>query len=106
MLDLATALKTIFNSDSEIKIIGMRHGEKLHETLASREELTQAEDLGDYYRVRMDDRDLNYNKYTVEGDMKEAGLEDYTSFNTQRMSIENLGELLLSIPEVSSELEG
>ena len=106
ILDLATALKTIFNSDSEIKIIGMRHGEKLHETLASREELTQAEDLGDYYRVRMDDRDLNYNKYTVEGDMKEAGLEDYTSFNTQRMSIENLEELLLSIPEVSSELEG
>jgi UDP-glucose 4-epimerase len=105
MLDLATALKNIFNSKSEIKVIGMRHGEKLHETLASREELARAENLGDYYRVRMDGRDLNYNKYTVEGDMKEAELEDYTSFNTQRMDIESLEKLLLSIPEVSSELK-
>jgi UDP-glucose 4-epimerase len=104
MLDLATALKNIFNSKSKIKVIGMRHGEKLHETLASREELAKAEDLGNYYRVRMDGRDLNYNKYTVEGNVKEADLEDYTSFNTQRMSLDELEKLLLSIPDVSSKL--
>ncbi|MDH5761903.1 MAG: polysaccharide biosynthesis protein [Nitrospinota bacterium] len=104
VMDLATALKNIFNSKAEIKVIGMRHGEKLHETLASREELAKAEDLGNYYRVCMDGRDLNYNKYTVEGDVKEADLEDYTSFNTQRMNLDELEKLLLSIPEVSSEL--
>lgn len=104
VMDLATALKNIFNSKTKIKVIGMRHGEKLHETLASREELAKAEDLGNYYRVCMDGRDLNYNKYTVEGDAKEADLEDYTSFNTQQMSLDELEKLLLSIPEVSSEL--
>jgi UDP-N-acetylglucosamine 4,6-dehydratase/5-epimerase len=104
MMDLALTLKKMFNSNSEIKVIGIRHGEKLHETLASREELAKSEDLGDYYRIRMDGRDLNYNKYTVEGGMKEAELEDYTSFNTQRMNIDTLEKFLLTIPEVCSEM--
>lgn len=104
MMDLALTLKKMFNSNSEIKVIGIRHGEKLHETLASREELLKSEDLGDYYRIRMDGRDLNYNKYTVEGDVKEAELEDYTSFNTQRMNIDTLEKFLLTIPEVCSEM--
>ena len=104
MMDLALTLKKMFNSNSEIKVIGIRHGEKLHETLASREELLKSEDLGDYYRIRMDGRDLNYNKYTVEGDLKETELEDYTSFNTQRMNIDTLEKLLLTIPEVYSEI--
>ena len=104
MMDLALTLKKMFNSNSEIKVIGIRHGEKLHETLASREELLKSEDLGDYYRIRMDGRDLNYNKYTVEGDAKEAELEDYTSFNTQRMNIDTLEKFLLTIPEVCSEM--
>lgn len=104
MMDLATALNNIFNSKTKIKIIGIRHGEKIHETLASREELAKSEDLKNYYRVRMDGRDLNYNIYTVEGDAKEADLEDYTSSNTQRMSVDELEKLLLSIPEVSAEL--
>lgn len=106
MMDLAIALKKLTGSNSEIKIIGVRHGEKLHETLVSREELAKSEDLGDYYRVGMDGRDLNYNQYTVEGDMKEAELEDYTSFNAQRISGKELEEFLLSIPEVCSALKG
>ena len=106
MMDLAVALKNITGSNAEIKVIGVRHGEKLHETLVSREELAKSEDLGDYYRVSMDGRDLNYNQYTVEGDMKEAELEDYTSYNAQRVSGEKLEEFLLSIPEVCSALNG
>jgi UDP-glucose 4-epimerase len=106
MMDLAVALKNITGSNAEIKVIGVRHGEKLHETLVSREELAKSEDLGDYYRVSMDGRDLNYNQYTVEGDMKEAELEDYTSYNAQRVSGEKLEEFLLSIPEVCSALKG
>ena len=106
MMDLAVALKNITGSNAEIKVIGVRLGEKLHETLVSREELSKSEDLGDYYRVSMDGRDLNYNQYTVEGDMKEAELEDYTSYNAQRVSGEKLEEFLLSIPEVCSALNG
>lgn len=104
MMNLALTLIKMFNSDSEIKIIGIRHGEKLHETLASREELLKSEDLGDYYRIRMEGYDLNYNKYTVEGDVNEAELEDYTSFNTQRMNIDALEKFLLTVPEVCSEM--
>ena len=106
MMDLAVALKNITGSNAEIKVIGVRHGEKLHETLVSREELAKSEDLGAYYRISMDGRDLNYNQYTVEGDVKEAELEDYTSYNAQRVSGEKLEEFLLSIPEVCSALKG
>jgi UDP-N-acetylglucosamine 4,6-dehydratase/5-epimerase len=81
--DLVQAVKNIFRSDSKIKIIGMRHGEKLYETLASKGELLRSEDMGDYLRVRIDGRDLNDNKYLNEGDMKIIKTEDYNS-KTQR----------------------
>jgi UDP-N-acetylglucosamine 4,6-dehydratase/5-epimerase len=80
-------LKKIFSSDSEIKIIGVRHGEKMHETLASMEELLRSEDMEDYLRLSMDDRDLNYNKYFVEGDKKMVQTKDYTSQNKTRLTV-------------------
>lgn len=103
--ELAIALKNLFGSEQPTNIIGMRHGEKIFETLASREELSKSEDMGDYYRIRMDDRDLNYNLYFSEGDRKEAELEDYTSHNTRRLNIAEIEELLLSLPEVRAELD-
>jgi len=103
--DLAQAVKNIFRSDSEIKIIGMRHGEKLYETLASKGELLRSEDMGEYLRVSIDDRGLNYNKYLNEGDMKVISTEDYNSQNTVRMNVGEIEEMLLSQPEVISELE-
>lgn len=103
--DLAVALKNLFKSDVPVKVIGMRHGEKIYETLASREELRKAEDMGDYYRISMDDRDLNYNLYFSEGDRQEAGMEDYTSHNTRRLTIPEIEALLLSLPEVRAELD-
>lgn len=103
--DLAQAVKNIFQSDSEIKIMGMRHGEKLYETLASKGELLRSEDMGEYLRVSIDDRDLNYNKYLNEGDMKIVKTEDYNSQNTERMNVSEIEEMLRSQPEVISELE-
>jgi UDP-glucose 4-epimerase len=102
--DLATALKQLFKSDVPVKTIGIRHGEKIYETLATIEELRRAEDMGDYFRVRMDDRDLNYNKYFTEGDKKEAQLEDYTSHNTRQLNVKEIKELLLTLPEIRAEL--
>lgn len=102
---LATALKNIFNSDVPKKIIGMRHGEKIYETLVSREELRRAEDLGDYYRIGIDDRSLNYTRYFTVGDLEEVSVEDYTSHNTRRLNVEEVEELLLSLPEVRAELD-
>jgi UDP-glucose 4-epimerase len=101
---LTHALKNIFNSNVPTKIIGVRHGEKIYETLVSKEELRRAEDMGDYYRIPLDDRDLNYALYFTEGDEKEAEIEDYTSHNTQRLGIKEVEELLLSLPEVTAEL--
>ncbi len=103
--DLATALKHIFNSDVPKKVIGMRHGEKIHETLLTKEELHRAEDMGDYYRVRLDDRSLNYAMYFTKGDKKAAHIEDYTSDNTQRLNVEEIEKLLFSLPEIRTELE-
>jgi UDP-N-acetylglucosamine 4,6-dehydratase len=103
--DLAQALKNIFSSDLEIKTMGMRHGEKLHETLASKDELLRSEDMGDYLRLSMDDRDLNYNKYLSEGDKKVIQTEDYTSQNTTRLTIPEMEEMLLSQPEIIAELK-
>jgi UDP-glucose 4-epimerase len=102
--DLTAALKNLFRSKVPVKIIGMRHGEKIFETLASREELRRAEDLRDYYRVRMDDRDLNYSKYFTVGDTREAATDDYTSHNTRRLSVKEVEALLLRLPEIRSEL--
>ena len=102
--DLATALKELFKSDVPVKSIGIRHGEKIYETLATIEELRRADDMGDYFRVKMDGRDLNYNKYYTEGDKKEASLEDYTSHNTRQLSVKEVKEILLKLPEVVAEL--
>ena len=83
----------------------MRHGEKLYETLASKGELLRSEDMGDYLRVSIDDRDSNYNKYLNEGDIKIVKTEDYNSQNTERMNVSEIEEMLLSQPEIISELE-
>lgn len=102
--DLALALKELFNSDSEIKIIGTRHGEKLYETLLTREELAKAEDHGDYYRIVPDDRDLNYNKYFTEGMEQISVAEDYNSHNTRRLGIDEIKEELLKLEYIQREL--
>ena len=83
----------------------MRHGEKLYETLASKGELLRSEDMGEYLRVSIDNRDLNYNKYLNEGDMKVIKTEDYNSQNTARMNVGEIEEMLLSQPEIISELK-
>lgn len=103
--DLAQALKDLFGSEVPVKVIGTRHGEKIYETLATREELLKSEDMGDYYRIRMDDRDLNYAKYFTEGEVEQVNLEDYTSHNTRRLDVKGVEELLLSLPEVRAEIE-
>ena len=102
--DLAQAIKELFESDAEIKIIGIRHGEKLYETLASKEELVTAEDMGGYYRVQMDTRDLNYEKYFTDGNAEEINFDDYHSHNTEQLNVEQVKELLLTLPEVRKEL--
>lgn len=103
--DLAAALKELFKSDVPVKSIGIRHGEKIYETLVTTEELRRAQDMGDYFRVSMDGRDLNYNKYFTEGDKKEALLSDYTSHNTRRLNVKEVKEMLLKLPEVTAELK-
>jgi UDP-N-acetylglucosamine 4,6-dehydratase len=104
--DLALAIKELFNADNEIKIIGTRHGEKLYETLLTREELVRAEDLGGYYRVLADNRDLNYNKYFVEGKRELSHQEDYNSHNTRRLNVNEIKELLMSLDFVRDALLG
>ncbi|MFC2993566.1 SDR family NAD(P)-dependent oxidoreductase [Halomonas tibetensis] len=102
---LAETLLEMFDANNELRVIGMRHGEKLYETLASREELRRSEDMGDYYRVSFDDRDLNYGKYFTEGDVEEVSTEDYHSHNTYQLNKQELKELLLTLPEVRDALE-
>lgn len=102
--DLAQALKELFASDAPIRIIGTRHGEKLYESLLSREEMAGAEDMDRYYRVSSDDRDLNYNKYFVEGETKVSALDDYTSHNTERLSVEQVKALLMKLDFIRDEL--
>ena len=94
---LAQALREIFNSDTEIKIIGTRHGEKLFESLVSREEMAKAQDMGRYYRIPADNRDLNYNKYFMEGEPRIASCEDYTSHSTERLGVPGVRDLLLKL---------
>jgi len=108
ILDLARAVKRLFGSDVPEEIIGIRHGEKVYETLATREELSRAEDMGDYYRIRSDSRDLNYMKYRQyfsKGDISEVELEDYTSHNTTRLSEKETQTLVENLPEVQAELK-
>lgn len=106
IMDLALAVKELFNSRNEIKIIGTRHGEKLYETLLTREEFAKAEDLGGYYRIVPDDRDLNYGKYFTEGEEQIAQFEDYNSHNTQRLTISEIKEKLMQLEFVRQELGG
>jgi UDP-glucose 4-epimerase len=104
--DLALALKELFHSEVPLQIIGSRHGEKLHETLATAEELCRSQDMGDYWRVRLDDRDLNYDKYFTEGDKDRMQQSDFTSANTKRLSADEVRSVLAALPEVRRELEG
>jgi UDP-N-acetylglucosamine 4,6-dehydratase len=94
---LAQALKELFQSDSPIRVIGTRHGEKLYESLVSREEMAKAVDMGRYFRIPSDNRDLNYNKYFVEGEIKVAEVNDYTSHNTERLDREQVKSLLRTL---------
>lgn len=107
--DLAKAVMSLFGAEAPPQTIGIRHGEKLHETLATREELARAEDMGDYYRIRCDRRDLDYmkyRKYYSEGDAADIDREDYTSENTVRLNADGTRALVASLPEVQAELEG
>jgi UDP-N-acetylglucosamine 4,6-dehydratase len=103
--DLAQAVKELFNAYSEIKIIGTRHGEKRYETLLTKEEYVKAEDLGKYYRVPADKRELNYDKYFVEGEHELSTDQEYNSDNTERLNVEQIKEKLLSLEYVRRELE-
>lgn len=102
--DLATALSEIFKIPIHPKIIGTRHGEKLYETLISREEMAQAIDLGSYYRIPADTRDLNYSKYFSEGNKVISEVHDYNSHNTRRLNVNEIKELLLKLPYIQDEL--
>jgi UDP-N-acetylglucosamine 4,6-dehydratase len=104
--DLAKALKEICNANNEIKIIGTRHGEKLYETLCTREEMVKAEDMGEFYRVPADNRDLNYARYFSEGIDDVSVIEDYHSHNTERLGVEGTKALLLKLPLIRKEVFG
>jgi UDP-glucose 4-epimerase len=103
---LAEAVKALFKADTEIKVIGTRHGEKKHETLLNREELVHAEDLKDYYRVPSDTRDLNYGKYFEQGEGKVSIEEDYTSGNTRRLDKDEMIKMLMKLEYIQEELAG
>ncbi len=94
---LAKALTVLYNSNVNIRTIGTRHGEKLYETLVTREEMSKAEDMGNYFRIPADNRDLNYDKYFVEGQEEIATIDDYHSHNTQRLDVEGMKQLLLKV---------
>lgn len=102
--DLAQATINLFQSSSQIDVIGTRHAEKLSEALASREELSRARDMGDYFRIQADNRDLNYNIYVAEGDVEQTRYDDYDSHTVGRMSVSDVENLLLTLPEVRAEL--
>ena len=104
--NLVTAIKELFDRpEHPVEVIGWRHAEKLYETLASAQELTDSDDMGDYYRIPMDSRELDYQSYFSEGDSKTAALSDYHSHNTQRLNVEEVKNLLLTLPEVNRELD-
>lgn len=102
--DLAQALKELFKSDSTVKIIGTRHGEKLYESLISREEMAKAIDMARYYRIPADNRDLNYEKYFVEGETEISQVDDYTSHNTERLDVAGIQTLLLKLDYIQERL--
>ncbi|WP_313089523.1 polysaccharide biosynthesis protein [Pseudomonas sp.] len=102
--DLAQALKELFDCDNAVKVIGTRHGEKLYESLISREEMAKAEDMDRYYRIPADNRDLNYKKFFVEGEQHISELDDYTSHNTERLSIQGIKDVLLKLDYIQEQL--
>jgi UDP-N-acetylglucosamine 4,6-dehydratase len=102
--DLAQALKELFSRDSLIRVIGTRHGEKLYESLLSREEMAHAEDRGGYYRIPADNRDLNYAKFFSDGEERVSHFEDYTSHNTERLGVEQVKALLLKLDFIQEQL--
>lgn len=102
--DLAQALQELFNKDDPARIIGTRHGEKLYESLISREEMVKAQDMGGYYRIPADNRDLNYAQYFSEGEEKISSQEDYTSHNTERLNVAQVKNLLLKLDYIKEEL--
>ena len=102
--DLAQALKELLGRDNPVRVIGTRHGEKLYESLVSREEMAKAEDMGRYYRIPADNRDLNYKKYFVEGEQRISELDDYTSHNTHRLDVAGIKELLLKLDYIQEVL--
>ena len=104
--DLAEALKKMFKAENEVKIIGTRHGEKLYETLCTREEMVKAEDMGDFYRIPADNRDLNYAQYFSEGEKDVSKVEDYHSHNTQQCDVSGIIQLLSKLDFVQDELDG
>lgn len=104
--DLANALKQMCNAENEIKIIGTRHGEKLYETLCTREEMIKAKDMGDFYRIPADNRDLNYAQYFSEGEEDVSIIEDYHSHNTEQLNIEGMKNLLSTLSLVKKEVFG
>jgi UDP-glucose 4-epimerase len=104
MGDLAQAVKEIFRKDNPIQIIGTRHGEKLYESLVSREEMARVQDLDRYFRIPADTRDLNYSKYFSVGEEKISRLDDYTSHNTERLDVGQVKKLLLELDYVQAEL--
>jgi UDP-glucose 4-epimerase len=101
---LADALKEIFRKTTPVHVIGTRHGEKLYETLVSREEMARAEEMGRCYRIPADNRDLNYDKYFKEGEERISHLHDYTSHSTERLNVEQVKALLLSLPFIREEI--
>ncbi len=103
---LAIAIFELYNAQPRIKVIGTRHGEKLFESLVNREEMAKASDLGNYYRIPADTRDLNYSKYFVEGEVKVASAEEYTSHNTERLDVEGMKRLLLKLPMIRKDVLG
>lgn len=104
--DLAQALKELSNASNEIKVIGTRHGEKLYETLCTREEMIKAEDMGEFYRVPADNRDLNYAQYFSEGEQDVSKIEDYHSHNTEQLGVEGMKKLLVKLPLIRKEIFG
>jgi UDP-N-acetylglucosamine 4,6-dehydratase/5-epimerase len=101
---LAMAMKKIFRADNPIQVIGTRHGEKLYETLLTREERARAEDLGDYFRIPLDNRDLNYAVYFSEGEERVSLQEDYNSHNTRRLNVDEMVDVLLNLEYIRGEL--
>lgn len=104
IFDLAIALKEIFSAENEVKIIGTRHAEKLYETLLTREEMVNSEDLGDYYRIKADNRDLNYNTYFTVGKTSISEQKDYHSHNTKKLDIKSIKKLILKLDYVQEQL--